>query len=270
MKSRDLDQFYTSTETSSHLMLKIRKVLLEKDLSSHTFIEPSAGTGSFSDHFSSLSVDFVAIDIDPQKHYILKADFLSWQPNPAKRYVAIGNPPFGKNSSLAIKFFNKSATFCDLIAFVLPKTFKKNSVKNKINLNFRLIYEEDLPEDSFVFNGNSYSVPCCFQIWERTTSPRQIYTPPKTDDFSFVQPCDADIAFQRVGVNAGKITLSPYSRNKNINSHIFIKFRTKTIQNKFLNTNFEKYKLMTAGNPSISKSEILEIWSNLNEKPSPR
>jgi len=62
-----------------------------------------------------------------------------------KKYIVIGNPPFGKNSSLVINFFNKSAEFADVITFILPKTFKRVSIQNKLNLNFILIYNEDIP-----------------------------------------------------------------------------------------------------------------------------
>ena len=33
----------------------------------------------------------------------------------------IGNPPFGRQSSLAIKFIKKSVEYCDSISFILPK-----------------------------------------------------------------------------------------------------------------------------------------------------
>lgn len=257
MEARDLDQFYTSPSLASDLFFKTRQ-LYPALLQSHTLLEPSAGTGAFSDLFNG---NFVALDIDPKKPYMLKADFLSWQPDLTKRYVVIGNPPFGKNASLAIKFFNKAASFCDLIAFIVPRTFMKHSVQNKISLNMKLAYEEVIPNDSFIFNGATYSVPCCFQIWERSAQPRQIYTPPDTDDFFFTTPANADIAFQRIGVNAGKITYAPLAKDKNVNSHIFIKFKSQGIRQAFVIHDFTKYKLMTAGNPSISKSEILEIWS---------
>ena len=58
-----------------------------------------------------------------------------------KSCLTIGNPPFGKNSSLAISFFNKAAEFSDIIAFILPQTFSKDSVKNRLNLSFFLIME---------------------------------------------------------------------------------------------------------------------------------
>jgi hypothetical protein len=44
----------------------------------------------------------------------------------------IGNPPFGRQSSTAIKFIKKSCLFCNSLSFILPKSFKKDSLKNKV------------------------------------------------------------------------------------------------------------------------------------------
>ena len=43
-------------------------------------------------------------------------------------FVSEIKPPFGKVSSLAIRFFNKCAQFSDVIAFIIPRTFNKVSV----------------------------------------------------------------------------------------------------------------------------------------------
>ena len=70
-------------------------------------------------------------------------NYFDYVPNKTKRYLVVGNPPFGKISSIAIKFFNKSAEYADCIAFIIPRTFKRVSVQNKLNLNFHLMYNED-------------------------------------------------------------------------------------------------------------------------------
>lgn len=60
MEARDLDQFYTSPSLASDLFFKTRQ-LYPALLQSHTLLEPSAGTGAFSDLFNG---NFVALDID--------------------------------------------------------------------------------------------------------------------------------------------------------------------------------------------------------------
>ena len=61
----------------------------------------------------------------------------------------------------------KSCNFCNSISFILPKSFKKDSLKKSFPLNFHLIYEGDLPDKSFLVDGVEYDVPCVFQIWEK-------------------------------------------------------------------------------------------------------
>ena len=48
-------------------------------------------------------------------------NYFDYVPNKTKRYLVVGNPPFGKISSIAIKFFNKSAEYADCIAFIIPE-----------------------------------------------------------------------------------------------------------------------------------------------------
>ena len=94
---------------------------------------------------------------------IIKMDFLKFKPKENKKYLIIGNPPFGRSSSIAIKFFNKAALFSDCIAFILPRTFKRISIQNRLDLNFSLIYTKDLPVKPCCFIPKM-EAKCCFQI----------------------------------------------------------------------------------------------------------
>ncbi len=48
----------------------------------------------------------------------------------------IGNPPFGRQSSLAIKFIKKCCEFSNSISFILPKSFKKESMRKSFHNEF--------------------------------------------------------------------------------------------------------------------------------------
>jgi hypothetical protein len=110
------------------------------------------------------------IDISPQDKKIVKADFLSWKPPVVFGNIhVIGNPPFGRQSSMCHKFIKHSANFAETICFVLPATFNKASTVNKVPLNFILIYSKDLG----VRSCYGTSARCVFQIWRRTLSERK-------------------------------------------------------------------------------------------------
>ena len=84
------------------------------------------------------------------------------------RIHCIGNPPFGRQASLARKFIKKCSLFCNTIAFILPRSFKKESYQKAFPLDFHLIKQYDLDQDSFVILEKGiekiHRVPCIFQI----------------------------------------------------------------------------------------------------------
>lgn len=135
-------------------------------------VEPSAGNGSFITGIKSLTSNFKFYDLEPDNTEIIKQDYLLYDygiiKNAFSKIHIISNPPFGRQSSFAIKFIKKSCEFCDSVSFILPKSFKKDSLKKTFPLNFHLIFEIDLPYKSFLVDGVEHNVPCIFQIWEKT------------------------------------------------------------------------------------------------------
>jgi len=260
-KSKDLDQFYTNPKIAASLYAQLGEIL---DINQVFFIEPSAGSGSFSnllDLNNSLS-----LDIDPKQDYIKKQDYLLFDDSilPKNRtIVTIGNPPFGKNSSLALKFFNKSAIYSNYIAFILPKTFKKDSMVNKLDKNMFLIYEKELTKNSFIYNEEPYDVPCVFQVWEKRDMIRdKIKQLTTVKYFDFTTKDKADLAIRRVGGLAGKV-LEDFEQYKKA-SHYFIKTNKKEITKellvKLLKNKYNEFQSLaknTAGNPSLSKHELI-------------
>ena len=262
---RKLDQFYTKPEVSKLLYNNAKELIVDFD--DYVLIEPSAGNGSFSNLFTQ---EFIAIDIDPKCNYIKQENFLTSEIINnfligEKKYITIGNPPFGKNSSLAIKFFNKSAKFSDYICFILPKTFKKDSIVNKLDLYLHKIYEIELSKDSFTFCGLNYDVPCVFQIWEkRKTMRKQLNKKLTTEYFEFSNENNADFAIRRVGGLAGKLILD--FKNYKPASHYYIKVNVNKINiNRLIDifiNNFNQLNNIsknTSGNPSLSKTELITI-----------
>lgn len=259
-----LDQFYTKPEIAEFCYRILEK---EYDLEDCFLIEPSAGSGSFSDLFHSNSI---AIDLEPKKEYIKKEDFFKFKiKNNLKlnKIFTIGNPPFGKKSSLALKFINKSAKYSDVIAFILPKSFKKTSIKNRIDLNIHLSYEINLPKNSFIYKDQEYDVPCVFQIWEKKKEKRDIIKERRTTDlFDFTKKETADFAIRRVGRLSGKVIIDFKLYNES--NHYYIK--SNIDKNKLLSTFYNSYLELnniasnTAALPSLSKGELIKIIEDNN------
>lgn len=176
----------------------------------------------------------------------------------------IGNPPFGRQSSLAIQFIKKCCEFANTISFILPKSFKKNSMQKHFPLNYHLIFEINLPENSFLVNDKETDVPCVFQIWQYKKEKRKIIKNLIPINFKFVNKSEnPDISFRRVGVNAGKIMKD--IEDKSIQSHYFIKFTNSlTIdQNLKKLTSIKFNDDNTVGPKSISKQELIKEFNEL-------
>ena len=130
-------------------------------------------------------------DIDPKQNYIVKQDFfeldISKFINCDNKIHSIGNPPFGRQSSLAKKFIKKCCLFSDTISFILPKSFRKESYQGAFSLNFHLVKEYDINENSFLINGTIHHVPCIFQIWGKKQNNRFVEPKPIEEGFHFVK-----------------------------------------------------------------------------------
>ena len=261
LKRNTIDKYYTK-DTTVNLCIELIKqhiIINDNDL----IIEPSAGNGSFIEGIKTITSNYLFYDLEPENEEIEKQDYLDYdesniQSNYNKIHI-IGNPPFGRQSSLAIKFIKKSCKFCDSISFILPKSFKKESLKKTFPLNFHLIVETDLPDRSFLVDGKEHDVPCVFQIWKKMEDNRIISQKLEPSGFKFVEKIDdPDISFRRVGVNAGKIDTD--ITYKSIQSHYFIKFTN----NKPLSHNIKKLSNIiynfnnTVGPKSISKQELIK------------
>jgi hypothetical protein len=270
--NRDIiDKFYTKPVVAEKCFQEIQK-FIHIDSEIDIIIEPSAGNGSFIEPITNITKNHIFYDILPEHPQIIKQDYLNIDlttilyPDIHTKIHIIGNPPFGRQSSLAIKFIKKSTSFCDTISFILPKSFKKESMQKHFPLNFHLIYQVDLEDNSFIINDKEEKdVPCVFQIWEKKDYDRDIVITSKPINFSFVkQDEDPDISFRRVGVNAGTIDTNKLDE-KSIQSHYFIKFNSDVdiniAINKIKQINYEHNN--TVGPKSISKQEIIKIFNEI-------
>ena len=259
-KNRNIiDKFYTNPEVVKKYVKKFKNYVNKNDL----IIEPSAGCGVWLIPLKEYSVN--AFDIQPEGENIQQIDFLDVDLYAFESKLHfIGNPPFGRQSSLAKKFI-KHITNCDkteTIAFILPKSFKKDSLKRVFPLNYHLEYEDDIIKDAFYANNKPYDVPCVFQIWVKKEYNRKVPIKLEPKNFKFVKKDNnPDYALRRVGVNAGKLSLKV--EDKSEQSHYFIKLDNMNVD--FMN----KYSKIiwkhnnTVGPRSINKQEFIKEINKL-------
>jgi hypothetical protein len=265
LKRNTIDKYYTKCEIVDRCVNIFKEIVQTND--DDLIIEPSAGNGSFIESIKSLTYNYLFYDLHPENEEIIEQDYLELDASNFMQFNQvhiIGNPPFGRQSSLALKFIKKSTTFCNTISFILPKSFKKDSLKKKFPLDFHLVYEEDLPSNAFLVNEEEYDVPCVFQIWQKKEFYRIPITKLEPYGFKFVKKDEnPDISFRRVGVNAG--TIDTNIEEKSIQSHYFIKFvNNKSLGENLCNLYMIHYEFNnTVGPKSISKQELISKFNNV-------
>jgi len=275
-RTNAMDQFYTSPTVAASCIALILKHVPHANKC--VWVEPSAGNGSFLHNVPPL-INKIGIDLDPKSPDILKQDYLEWSPatSGTTPMLVFGNPPFGKQSSLAKAFIAKSCTFADVIAFILPKSFTKPSMFNAFDLKFHCVHSSELPVNSFVLNSAPYDVPCVFQIWQKKTVNRAVETAVQPIGFQYVKvkvkvnvdDADAttyDVAFRRVGVYAGRCFGNDGTTSYSAQSHHFLKFDDACMP--FMDGIIEKinahtFPSNTVGPRSLSKSEINVVLNDV-------
>jgi hypothetical protein len=257
--ARSLDQFFTARDVAQDCF-ELAHHTASRRFSTPLWVEPSAGGGVF---LNLMPLPRIGIDIAPQARGILRQDFLSWQPDDLSRPIIVcGNPPFGKNAALAIRFFNHAARFADLIAMIVPKTFQKASTHRRLDTWFHIVSEHPIRTHAFLHQQEIRDVPTVFQIWEKRSCARELVRSATCHPhFAFVKASEAEFAFQRVGARAGLV--SRQGLIKSSQSHYFLSPRVRTIdvQAVLKAIDWSPVKSRTAGNPSIGKAELVEHYA---------
>jgi predicted RNA methylase len=201
------EQYYTPADLAERLMAEV--ATLVPDLASRTVIEPAGGTGAFIQAAQRLGVTkFLSFDIEPKHALVKKADFLGKKIT-TKDAVTISNPPFGRNNSLSIPFFNKAAQNSEYICFIVPRSWRKWSVINRLDRRFHLLADHDILIDYVDELGERLSkrtsLSTCFQIWQRRSELRPLV---KVQDLGLIERCspaEADVALTVFGFGCGKV-----------------------------------------------------------------
>jgi hypothetical protein len=163
------DQFFTPKDVAKKCWETFNREV-KINSKEYTFIEPSAGDGSF---FHILPEGSIGLDIEPRSPGIQKQDYLTWKPSDlSKKYIIFGNPPFGLRGHLALNFINHSHSFADYVCFILPQLFEsdgKGSPRKRVK-GYNLIYSEGLSAMFYSPENQEVKVNGVFQIWSKHTS----------------------------------------------------------------------------------------------------
>lgn len=251
------EQFYTPQELAQSLTAQISPLV--GGLEGKLVIEPAGGTGAFINAAKDLGATRVlSFDIEPKSDGVQLGDFLEADLADIKGAITISNPPFGRNNSLSIPFFNKAAHHSDYIAFIVPRSWRKWSVINRLNRNFHLIHDQDLSIDYVDDLGEMVwqksNLRTCFQLWERRASQRDLIKVQDLGLISKVTPEEADIAITVFGYSCGLIR-TEFERVPN-STLMFLKLHDERALNTLKSVDFSRFFRNTAYTEALSLQEI--------------
>jgi hypothetical protein len=168
-KSNQKDQFFTPIDIAKQCWDKFCEIT-KISLDDYIFIEPSAGDGSF---LKCMPNNSIGLDIEPRYNNIITQDYLLWTPpNNDKKYIVIGNPPFGLRGHTALNFITHSYKFADYVAFILPQLFEsdgKGSPRKRVK-GYNLIYSEKISGFFHTPEKTEIDINGVFQIWSKYKS----------------------------------------------------------------------------------------------------
>ena len=259
-----LDKYYTRPDIAAKCVSTFRAhVPLSQDA---LIVEPSAGNGAFLAPLA-FHEHVTALDIAPEREGIEKRDFFTYRPNGTRAVHVVGNPPFGRNNTLARAFVRHASTFASSVSFILPISWSKPVLQAAFPRDFHLVHQKVLPEKAFVRSGEPFAFPCVFQVWVRKLGEplRALPVPVVPVGYRFVGDDEpADVAVRRAGRPAGKMETGTVTRvGKRYRHHTrrCVKADSAAMLKKILMAEAELRKMpaMTAGPRTLSMDQIAAV-----------
>ena len=250
------EQYYTPKPLALELVTQIEKVL--GSLAGKTILEPAGGTGAFIDAVQAKGVaNVISFDIEPLHELVSVGDFLEQEINESN-LITISNPPFGRNNSLSIPFFNHAAKVSDAICFIVPRSWRKWSVTNRLDLGFELALDLDIDIDYVDAVGTPLSsknlLATCFQIWKKADSPRGLVRVTDKGIIEKVSPELADVSLTIFGYGCGKVKtqFEPVANT----TQMFLKLKHPQALAALESVDYSKFFKNTAYTEALSLQEI--------------
>ena len=254
------EQYYTLPEVVDKCM----SIAMKYSGNAKLFMEPAGGTGEFIKGMVRAGVDeaqIVSCDIEPKHPLVEKQDFL--QSNYQGEYFVISNPPFGRANSLSVKFFNKAAPIRSHICFLIPISWRKWSIINRLDENFHLVEDVEMPAVSFYNDDGPIEgglLRTVFQVWEKRPVKRKKIA---IEDRGYIRRCEpheADVAITLFGHSCGRIE-TDFTREPNTTKGFF-KIKDESVVTALKSVNYSVFSENTAYVKALSVQEINSLLND--------
>jgi len=250
------EQYYTPRNLADELVKRTLKAIPRA--TEKSFLEPAGGTGSFIEALNMAGITAVtSVDKYPMHPGVIQADFLEWETMDTD-LLTISNPPFGRNNALSVPFFNRAAKFSSHIAFLVPRSWRKWSVQNRLDTRFHLVLDVDVAVQYEDVLGAKIAkrndLRTCFQIWEKRLELRPVIAVPDNGFIQKSSPNDADLAMRVFGYGCGTV-MNDFPRQPNT-TLMFLRVLNKSIESALQDLDYERFSINTAYTRALSFQEI--------------
>ena len=255
------EQYYTPADLAQKLTDELARVVNSSRVGfvERVILEPAGGTGAFIEAAKAAGATrFLSFDIEPLHAEVSGGNFLEQKLSEVSGAVTLGNPPFGRNNALSIPFFNHAAPHSEFIAFIVPRSWRKWSVINRLDRNFHLVADHDIAIDYVDASGRLIAAKkrlnTCFQIWQRGAEPRPHYWVEDLGFVSKVGPDDADVSLTIFGFGCGTVK-TEFERRPNT-TQMFLKLNHPKALEALKAVDFSRFFRHTAYTEALSLQEI--------------
>ena len=260
------EAYYTNDDIVTRCLDCYRPFMRESDV----LIEPAAGDGAFLKGLkkAGLNNQILAYDIDPRCSGVKKGDFLTTKLTTTDPLCAITNPPFGRANSLSVKFFNHLAPHCRLIGFIVPVSWRKWSIQNRLDQRFHLVSDTELPNQCFhrpdgtPLDGGILKT--VFQVWEKRTAKRGFIKIEDRGYFTKTTPKKANVAYTAFGYKTGVVE-TDFPRIPNT-CKLFLKAKTPAVIDALKTIDVSSFTKNCAYTACVSMQELRYLLNQYFDK----
>ena len=257
------EQFYTPPTIADDVVQEVLSAF--PSATAERWLEPAGGSGAFLDAFERAGVEkYWACDIEPCDSRVSEGNFLTTSFEPTPPWVTVTNPPFGRNNALSVPFFNHAAEFSQVIAFIVPRSWRKWSVSNRLDHRFHLVSDRDLAIDYVKADGSPISkrgsLKTCVQVWERRAELRPKVVVEDRGYIEKVKPDQADVSLTIFGHGCGTVKTA-FERKPNT-TQMFLRVTSPEVLAALETVDYARFFTRVAYTEALS---IKEIFFLLNE-----
>jgi hypothetical protein len=278
------EQYYTLPEVA----LSFTKPLVETYGTDFLYVEPCGGKGAFIDALIACGVpgkNVLSWDIEPKDPRVAEADFLLDRLEIPNNAIFVTNPPYGRACSLAVNFFNKAASYnAKAIAFLIPASFNKVAISDRLNRKYQLKSSVIAPKVSYFTETSGTNergrLSTEFQTWELSATIRPLRKHLRHPWIEFVawarvrNGSEYDFCIRTHGSGCGEILDKNYSGSLRRNtgesgSHLnfrtvaFVRSNNPSLRDTLSKMDFTRFSNAVSYIPCISPAEICILLSEV-------